>query len=78
MPTSLDSESLVSLATAEDPITAERWADLLRRDGLHVALQSHGVGAVDLLTQGTGAWWELRVPQSELDRARSALEADAS
>lgn len=73
---SLDSESLIPLTTAEDPITAQRWVELLRRGGIHVALQSHGTGPVDLLTQGTAAWWELRVPQSELDRARAALEAD--
>lgn len=76
MTKSLDSELLVAIATAEDPLTSERWASLLREHRIHVAVWPHGIAPVDLLSQGAFAWWELRVPESEVDRARELLAVD--
>ncbi|HZH04358.1 MAG TPA: hypothetical protein VEY30_11275, partial [Myxococcaceae bacterium] len=56
---SLDREALVPVATAEDPATAERWTQLLKSEGIHVAHLPHGTGPVDVLTMGAHAWWEL-------------------
>jgi hypothetical protein len=72
----LDSERFVTAGTAEDPLTAEAYTDALKAEGIAVLLDEARAGSVEALTIPTSDWWEVKVPEHQLERARAILAAE--
>ena len=65
-----DDRAFVSVATAEDPLTAEALEGALQDAGIAVITRSHQAGGVDLMTSGLNhAWFEVLVPEPDAARA---------
>ena len=80
-----DTRTFVRAGTAEDPLTAERYVEVLEAAGLDPLMRARRAGSVDTLTTGVVLpWWELLVPEPQLARAvdllreeRARIEASA-
>jgi hypothetical protein len=77
LPGERDTRTFVRAATAEDPLTAERYVEVLEAAGLNPLASARRAGSVDSLTTGTVLpWWELLVPEQELARAVELLREE--
>lgn len=80
-----DTRKFVRAGTADDPLSAERFSQVLEEQRIPVFARPRRTGTVDGLTGATvQPWWELLVPEDHLDRAtallletRREMEADA-
>jgi hypothetical protein len=85
LPGERDQRRFVRVGSAEDPLTAEDYVQLLETQGIPVIAHAHRGGSVDALTTGVVQdWWELLVPQEHaaqasalLSREQATLEATA-
>lgn len=65
-----DTRSFARAATAEDPLTSERFVAVLEAEGIPVIVRPRRSGTVDSLTGGAfPPWSELLVPEDQLERA---------
>jgi hypothetical protein len=74
-----DTRTFVRAGTAEDPLSAERYVEVLEAAGLDPLVRSRRAGSVDSLTTGIVLpWWELLVPEPQLARAVDLLREERS
>lgn len=74
-----DTRTFVRAGTAEDPLSAERYAQVLEEARIPVFSRSRRTGAVDGLTSGTTLpWWDLLVPEEHAARASELLALERS
>jgi len=72
-----DTRTFVRAGTAEDPLTAERYVEVLEAAGLTPFARARRAGSVDSLTTGVVLpWWELLVPEAQLARAVDLLREE--
>jgi hypothetical protein len=72
-----DTRTFVRAGTAEDPLSAERYVEVLEAAGLDPLVRSRRAGSVDSLTTGIVLpWWELLVPEAQLARAVDLLREE--
>ncbi len=81
-----DTRKFVRADTAEDPLTAEQLTYALKSAGIQVFARPRRGSSMDLLSTGIShPWWELLVPEGNLEaavallrdeRARLAASAD--
>ncbi|MBF5042682.1 hypothetical protein FGE12_09740 [Aggregicoccus sp. 17bor-14] len=77
IPGERDTRTFVRAGTAEDPLTAERYVEVLEAAGLSPFARARRAGSVDSLTTGVVMpWWELLVPEAELARAVELLREE--
>lgn len=70
-----DTRKFVRAGTAEDPLSAERFSDLLEEAQIPVFARARRAGTVDNITGGLlTPWWELLVPEEHLAKATSIIE----
>ena len=67
----------MSAGTAEDPLTAEAYAETLRANGIPVMLHEARSGVVDVLTSPASDFWDVQVPEPMLARARALILEEA-
>jgi hypothetical protein len=74
LPGERDQRTFVRAGTAEDPLTAEDYVQVLEEARIPVIAHAHRGGTVDALTTGiVQDWWEILVPQEHLSQAVSLL-----
>ncbi len=76
LPQDLDTRKFVRAATAEDPLTSERYVAVLEAAQIPVFARPRRAGPVDGLTTAAAPWWELLVPEEHLERASQLLEEE--
>jgi hypothetical protein len=70
-----DTRKFVRAGTAEDPLSAEQYAAALTAAQIPVFARPRRAGTVDLITGASNhPWWEILVPEDELERASAVLE----
>ncbi|CAM3556096.1 DUF2007 domain-containing protein [Corallococcus sp. ZKHCc1 1396] len=75
LPHELDQHRFVKAGIAEDPVTAQVFADVLEEQGIPLIVRPGRSGIVDELTTGNLLpWWEILVPDTSQTRAASLLE----
>jgi hypothetical protein len=69
-----DTRSFVRAATAEDPLTSDRFVAALEEEGIPVIARPRRSSLVDGITGGAlPPWSELLVPEDQLERATRVL-----
>jgi hypothetical protein len=69
-----DSRTFVRAGTAEDPLTAEDYVQVLEAARIPVISHAHRGGTVDALTTGiVQDWWEILVPEEHREQAEGLL-----
>ena len=77
LPGERDRRQFVRVGTAEDPLSAEDYVQLLEEARIPVISHAHRGGTVDSLTTGlTKDWWEILVPQEHAQQAMALLERE--
>lgn len=77
LPGERDERTFVRAGTAEDPLTAEAYMQVLEAARIPVIAHAHRGGTVDVLTTGiVQDWWEILVPEDELSRAVPLLSRE--
>ena len=72
-----DTRAFVRAGTAEDPLTAERYVEVLEAAGLTPLVNAQRAGSVDSLTTGVVLpWWDLLAPEAQLARAVDLLREE--
>jgi hypothetical protein len=71
-----DTRRFVLAGTAEDPMTAQQFVDVLKADGIPIFSRPRRGGSVDALTTASGPWWEILVPDVVLKRATELMERE--
>ncbi|RYZ15932.1 MAG: DUF2007 domain-containing protein, partial [Myxococcaceae bacterium] len=75
LPHELDQHRFVKAGIAEDPVTAQVFADVLEEQGIPLIVRPGRSGIVDELTTGNLLpWWEFLVPDKDQMRAAALLE----
>ena len=69
-----DSFSIVR--TTEDPLTAERWVEVLREEKIDAFLRARGAASSASFEAAESGFYELFVPNTELERASKIVEAE--
>lgn len=74
LPDERDTREFIRVTTAEDPLTAERYVQVLEAQGIPVFSRPRRAGTVDVLTTGNPMpWWEILVPEEHTQRASELL-----
>ncbi|QQR42567.1 DUF2007 domain-containing protein [Myxococcus xanthus] len=77
LPHELDTRIFVRAGSAEDPFTAEVYAQLLQDANIPVLVRAGRSGVVDKLTTGNVLpWWEIHVPADQQVRAATLIEQE--
>ncbi|WP_233583125.1 hypothetical protein [Corallococcus sp. CA053C] len=75
LPHELDKHRFVRAGIADDPVTAQVFADVLDEQRIPLIVRPGRSGVVDELTTGNLLpWWELLVPDTDQVRAAVLLE----
>ncbi|RKH58665.1 DUF2007 domain-containing protein [Corallococcus llansteffanensis] len=75
LPHELDKHRFVRAGIADDPVTAQVFADVLDEQRIPLIVRPGRSGVVDELTTGNLLpWWELLVPDTDQARAAALLE----
>ncbi|NOK21805.1 hypothetical protein [Corallococcus carmarthensis] len=75
LPHELDQSRFVRAGIADDPVTAQIFADVLDENRIPLIVRPGRSGVVDELTTGNlMPWWELLVPDTSQARAAALLE----
>ncbi len=69
-----DSFSIVR--TTEDPLTAERLVEVLREEKIDAFARARGAASSASFEPAEPGFWELFVPQTEMDRAAEIVELE--
>lgn len=70
-----DSTLYVAVGTAEDPYEADAFTAAIDEADIAVYARPQHVSPVDALTTGArGTWWEILVPEADVEKARRVLE----
>lgn len=80
-----DTRRFVRAGIAEDPLSSERFTQLLESENIPVFARPRRAGPVDTITGGTiSPWWEILVPEEHvaqatrlLAEARQQIDAEA-
>lgn len=74
LPGERDKRTFVRAGTAEDPLTAEDFVQVLEAARIPVISHAHRGGTVDGLTTGmVQDWWEILVPEEHVAQASALL-----
>ena len=77
LPGERDTRTFVRAGSAEDPLSAERFTQVLEEARIPVFCRPRRGGTVDALTSGTSLpWWDLLVPEEHAVRAAELLTAE--
>src|SRR5947209_8387368 len=71
-----DTRRFLRAGTAEDPLTAEQFTDVLREAHIPVFSRQRLGGTVEKITGGSMPYWEILVPEDFLDRAIELLDME--
>ena len=77
-PHELDTRNFVRAASAEDPLTSEQFAAVLRAANIPAIARARRGGTVDSITSGSMPWWEILVPEEFLSKASALLKEEQS
>jgi hypothetical protein len=75
LPHELDGRQFSRAATAEDPLTSQRYVKLLEDAGIPAFARDQRGGPLEAATSAA-AYWEIYVPDDLLSRAAPLLDAD--
>lgn len=75
LPDEEDERRFVRADTADDPLTAERFAAVLEQARIPVLVRSHR-SSMDTITSSTGPWWEILVSEEFAPRATGLLQQE--
>lgn len=71
-----DTRRFVRAGMAEDPLSSERFTQVLEAHHIPVFARPRSSGTVDSITDGIVApWWEILVPEEHLAKASELIEA---
>ncbi len=76
LPHELDSRRFIRVATADDPLSAERLVSVLTAAQLPVFARPRRAGSVDAITSASPEWWEILVPEQDAGKAAPLLAAE--
>ncbi len=71
----MDTRRFARAATADDPLTSDRFVEVLEAAEIPVFARARSDGPIEPATSGVG-WWEILVPEDQVAKA-AALIADA-
>lgn len=74
--TDRDTRRFASAGTAEDPLTQEALVKVLEEEKIPVFPRQRAGGSVDMITGPAAEWWEMLVPEEQVDRARALIDAE--
>lgn len=74
-PEAEDRRTFVRVGSAEDPLTSEHLAAVVRSAHIPVLCRSH-LGVMDTITTASGPWWEILVPEEYVEKASGLIERE--
>ena len=78
LPRELDERRFVVAGTAEDPLTSERFEQVLQNAQIPVFPRARRGGTVDNLSTPEAPWWEILVPEELLAKAAELIRQERS
>ena len=77
LPGEHDQRTFARAGTAEDPLTAQFYVQVLEAARIPVISHAHRGGTVDALTTGlVQDWWEILVPDQHVEQAMALLSRE--
>jgi hypothetical protein len=76
LPRELDERRFVVAGTAEDPLTSERFEQVLQNAQIPVFPRARRGGTVDNLSTPEAPWWEILVPEDLLAKAAELIRQE--
>jgi hypothetical protein len=76
LPHDLDTRKFARAATAEDPLSSDRYVAVLAAAKIPSFARPRRAGAVDPLTSAAAPWWEILVPEENLEVATRLLNEE--